>query len=258
MSKQFWEVLFDPEERTCFTNSPYHVDLFFVHELNDCRFQYFSINPMTGSRRDSNVTFYRNILLEFDTLRAEEQKAIIDTIPHSTLVWSGVKSYHCIISLQDPCETRTEYDALVRRIMAKVPQADPSTKNPSRLSRFPGTIRQGTTQPQELVHVNSRITKAKLEAWLGPEKLKTEQYKPVIELPEGMPRIRKGSTSYFLEFGATEGYWNRELFLAALDLLRCGTDEEQVRGLLAEVTGRLDKSDLRTIQSAVDTWRRDG
>lgn len=254
--ESFYTLLFGSEDGTCFTDNPYGTDILPMYRRRAT--EYFSINPMHTSRKDTNVTCYRNILLEFDKLSLTEQLVLIATIPRSTVVFSGKKSYHCIISLERPCQDRIEYDALVRRIMKKIPQADPSTKNPSRLSRCPGVLRKDTNQLQDLIGVYKPVTKTELEDWLGPE-LISEQPKSVIDkLPEGMQKLRKGSTSYFLEFGATEGHWNRELFLTALDLLRCGTDEEQVRGLLAEVTGRLDKSDLRTIQSAVDTWRKDG
>lgn len=255
MSLQFYKLLFDDDEQTCFTSTPYGTAVYSAH--GDCNINYFSINPMHTSRKDTNVTCLRNILLEFDGISEIEQLAIIKTIPYSTVVWSGNKSYHCIISLMEPCRDRNEYNDLVQRIMRKVPQADPSTKNPSRLSRCPGAFREDTGRPQRLHDLACRRTRAELEAWLGPE-LKTEQPKSIIEIPEGMKRIKSRNTCYFLEFGADPGHWNRELFLAALDLLRCGYDDNSTTGLLEAVTGRLDKSDRRTIQSAIDTYRRDG
>lgn len=219
--KTFWNVLFDPDEHTCFTNSVYGTEVEQVHRFYR---QFFCINPLLPetTRRDSNVTAFRNILLEFDKGNAVEQVNNLKEVPYSTLVWSGGKSHHAIISLETPCQDRAEYDALVRHIYAKLPMADKSVKNPSRLSRVPGVIRDNGNM-QELLEVRSRVSAEQLNAWLGPmpENLKTEQ--PKLKSLHLSPW-----TKYFLMFGAEPGERNSSLFKAACDMLRHGYSQEDV------------------------------
>lgn len=157
---RFLKVLFEPEEQTCYASSPYDTKLY-AQPTSDCVF--FSINPMHTSRKDENVTCYRNILLELDKVPIEQQmNLVLSKIPVSTIVFSGNKSYHFIISLKEPAKDRETYDRIVRGLMQAIPEADPTTKNPSRLSRFPGVFRPDTRLFQELVYVGERISVDKL------------------------------------------------------------------------------------------------
>lgn len=210
--------------------------------------QFFAINPLALTRKDANVTAYRNILVEFDNGSIAEQQQIISDsgCPFTTLTYSGGKSMHMIISLAEPCKTRAEYDALVERIYRKFPTCDTSARNPSRFSRTPGAARGRVTQ--SLVACRSRVSRAELENFLGPAPAPTprETQKP------NKYKILLGSTMYFLAFGAPAGAWNRQLFLAALNMFRSGFTFDEAIGRLEEVTGHLDASDRRTVQSALN------
>jgi len=254
--KPFYETLFDSEEQVCWGTNCYETCVAPLWQWNaDIEsFCFFSINPLKDSRRDSNVTRFRNILLEFDNLSKEAQLAVLSDIPYSTLVWSGSKSYHAIISLQAPCTNRKEYDALVRRIYKKVPQADKSAKNPSRFSRAPGAIRENGNK-QELIEVRQRVSKSELEAWLGPENTQ-ELPQNVTTICKDRKRILMPTTNYFLHFGAEDGFWNVCMFNAACDMVRAGWNKEEITKRMKEITGFLDGKDKRTIQSAWDTVLR--
>lgn len=255
----YYDILFDHDDHVCWSNNPYGVRVQPLEPLDIMQdvHEFVSINPFKPetTRKDANVSKYRNILLEFDSGTIEEQKKLIRelNIPYSTIVFSGSKSLHVVISLEKPLETKEAYDALVRRVYAKVPQADQSGKNCSRFTRAPNAIRDNGNR-QELLHYRYRIPLAQLETWLGPE-LKTEQ--PIERKPDNNVRLLKGSTWYFLANGAPTGEWNRKLFLAALDMLRSGYNEEDTLKHLYAVTGTLDRNDKRTIQSAINIRKQE-
>lgn len=166
--QKFLETLFESSELVCVSEHPYGVFLSEQHAIKKGAV-FFSINPMHTSRADANVTCYRNILLEIDSLPLDQQLAYIQyKVPVTSIVYSGGKSYHFIISLAEPCSTKDEYDLLVKRLHKLLPKVDPTTKNPSRFSRMPGTVRPDTGKLQELLFLGSRISRATLEALLPP------------------------------------------------------------------------------------------
>jgi Primase C terminal 1 (PriCT-1) len=250
----FWKVLFDRDEQMCFAKDVYGTALYpanLAHLISE-PFQFFSINPLQNGRgrKDEHVTCYRNILLEFDHGSPAEQLTALTDVPHSTLVWSGGKSHHAIISLCTPCKDRAEYDALVRRIYAKLPMVDRSVKNPSRLSRVPNSVRDNENV-QHLVRAGYRISQDELNAWLGPEpeKLKTEQ-----------PKMRSLHlspwTKYFLMYGSETGQRNADLFKAACDMLRHGYSLDLVVDKAEEVLDLPRQEIIATVKSAQAAVRR--
>lgn len=173
----FLNVLFDAGEFTCFTDSPHGYkiykqpvdrDLFFaINPISpdtdaECTAEWHS--PNAGRRADCNVVKMRNFLLEIDSLPVAEQRAYIDglQIPYTSIVFSGSKSCHFIISLETPV-TASEYRDIAARLHKLVTKADPSTKNPSRLSRLPFRVRPETGKVQELLYLGSRIPNSELQ-----------------------------------------------------------------------------------------------
>jgi len=247
-NERFFQTLFEPEEQICVSETIYGTSL---HEVLSRPLkpteEFFAINPLHTKRADSNVTCLRNILVEIDGMEFKEQLHILCAIPHSTIVWSGGKSYHAIISLENPMPHRAAYDALVRQIYAKVPMADKSVKNPSRFSRVPGALRDGKRE-QTLHHVLDRVSDSRLREWLGPEvieNLKTEQPR-VVQLR----KIPSGFTNHFLGFGARPGERNAKLFTAACDLARCGWTEDEVLEKAAQVLDLPTHEMISCIKSA--------
>lgn len=244
---KFFEILFDANEKTCFSKTPYGTYIC-SPDSRAVLDVYFTINPLSGNRCDANVTAYRNILIEMDRIPLDVQKDRLSDVPYSTLVYSGGKSYHAIISLQEPCSSRAEYDALVDRIYSKIPDADRSARNPSRFSRVPGAVRDNGKE-QELLFVGSRISRAILEAWLGPAPVPKPRAEPV--------GVYNEFTNFFLRHGAEEGSWNISLFKAACDMTRNGAELADIIEDCTAITGRLDSRDLATIRSAHRSAKRD-
>lgn len=244
--------LFDVGEGICFGANVFEtrVNQFYDDRFIQDAYQFFSINPLHLTRKDANVTAYRNILVEFDKGSLDEQRTIITNsgCPVTTVTFSGSKSLHMIISLAEPCKSRAAYDVLVERIYRKFPTCDTSARNPSRFSRTPQARRENGAV-QVLEWEGSRVSTAALETFLGPAPAAVPK-EP--RAPTNKRRMLRGETMYFLSAGAESGAWNKALFLAALDMARSGFVAEEILSRLEEVTGRLDASDRRTINSALN------
>lgn len=123
-------------------------------------------NPLDGHGcRNENVTEYRYALVESDGLELEKQNAIIHQLelPCAALVYSGKKSLHAIVRVDAPdyAEYRKRVDYLYSICQKNGLVLDQACRNPSRLSRMPGVMRDG--QKQYLLETN--IGKTGWEEW---------------------------------------------------------------------------------------------
>lgn len=249
--REFYETLFDEGDFTCFTDTPFGIELKKVVMSDNVHHntQYFSINPLMYSRRDDDVCTLRNILVELDKGTIDEQHKILEEseLPFSTLVFSGKKSLHAIISLETPLESIEEYKALAKRIYNKLGGksiVDVSVGNPSRLSRTPGAFRAGTKQA--LLGCAGRVHNDVLFKWLGPE----EVIEKPIMINQKEHRLISSWTSSFLRMGAEKGEWNNKLFMAACDMVRAGYTREEIIEKCLAIEGTLCKRSRATIDSA--------
>lgn len=108
-------------------------------------------NPLDGKGvKNENVTDYRYALVESDTMALEEQNAVIRELelPCALLVYSGGKSLHAIVKIDAPNydEYRKRVDYLYNVCRKNGLEIDKQNRNPSRLSRMPGVMRNGKKQ----------------------------------------------------------------------------------------------------------------
>ncbi len=108
-------------------------------------------NPLDGRGvKNENVTDFRYALVESDTLPIEKQDAIIRELelPVAALVHSGGKSLHAIVRIDASSyeEYRKRVDYLYSVCQKNGLEIDRQNRNPSRLSRMPGVIRNGHKQ----------------------------------------------------------------------------------------------------------------
>ncbi|MEG2533492.1 MAG: AAA family ATPase, partial [Gordonibacter sp.] len=108
-------------------------------------------NPLDGQGvRNDNVTEFRYALVESDDMAIERQLAIIEQLelPAVALVHSGNKSIHAIVHVdaKDYDEYRKRVDFLYETCRKNGLKVDTQNKNPSRLSRMPGVMRNGNKQ----------------------------------------------------------------------------------------------------------------
>lgn len=123
-------------------------------------------NPLDGNGvKNDNVTDFRYALVESDSMEIEKQNAIIRELelPVACLVHSGKKSLHAIVRVDaaDYAEYRKRVDYLYDVCKKNGLAIDQQNRNPSRLSRMPGVMRDG--QKQFLVDAN--IGKESFNEW---------------------------------------------------------------------------------------------
>jgi hypothetical protein len=263
----FCRVLFEPNEATCLANTPYGTDVYTIAQARQSKEPpaFFTINPLRyGTKRaDANVTSLRNFLIECDNGELKTQHEYIKALgmPYSTLVFSGSKSLHYVISLETPIQDRAHYAALAKRIHKAVLNCDHTTKNPSRLSRWPGHFREEKGKIQYLLEVKERVPNEVIEAWLTAQNIPYEEpTTPVDDIFEGMRFEPNSFTKHFVYAGANSGERNKQLYLAAHDLRACGYSYEQAIEYLetSPVCSEVDfsrKEFERTILSAFQKIR---
>lgn len=123
-------------------------------------------NPLDGKGcKNENVTDFRYALVESDDMPIDQQHAIYRELelPIACLVHSGRKSLHAIVRIEAGSyeEYRKRVDYLYNVCKKNGLKVDNQNRNPSRLSRMPGIIRNG--QKQFLVDTN--IGKESWKEW---------------------------------------------------------------------------------------------
>lgn len=123
-------------------------------------------NPLDGKGvKNDNVAAFRFALIESDSMELGEQNAIIRELelPVACLVYSGGKSLHAIVRIDAASyeEYRTRVDYLYSVCEKNGMKVDKQNRNPSRLSRLPGAVRNGHKQ----FLVDANIGKASWSEW---------------------------------------------------------------------------------------------
>lgn len=157
-------------------------------------------NPLDGNGvKNDNVTDFRFALVESDSMELGKQYALFKELelPIATLVHSGKKSLHAIVKVdaRDYQEYRKRVDYIYQICKKNGLDIDTQNRNPSRLSRMPGVIRDGHKQ----FLIDTNIGKANYDEWYqwiedlnddlpDPETL-SEQWD---NLPDLAPELIKG------------------------------------------------------------------
>lgn len=240
----FCDALFEPGEHTCFSNSTYGIDVFPVSQARKLTkpLAFFSINAIKPhtTRNDHNVASLRSFLIECDSGPLKAQSSYIKELelPYSTMVFSGSKSLHYIVSLEVPLPNKPLYDAYANRLHKVVKNCDHTTRNPSRFSRFPGHFREEKQLEQKLLNVKPRVSLADLEQWLIDHNVPWEEPRVTVAVDdvfEGMILSAPNNfTNRFIARGSERGMRNKDLYLAAHDLRACGFSYEAAVACLEE------------------------
>lgn len=122
-----------------------------IGDVNEAAGAWIRFNPLDGQGcKNANVTDFRYALVESDTMDVERQNAIIRELelPVACLVHSGKKSIHAIVHIDAGSyeEYRQRVDFLYFICKKNGLQIDTQNRNPSRLSRMPGVMRNGHKQ----------------------------------------------------------------------------------------------------------------
>lgn len=135
--------------------------------FNDEAGAWVCFNPVDGkARSNKNITEFRYALVESDDQDIETQYALMQDLklPIRMLVHSGGKSLHAIVEINavDYAQYRERVERLYSICKKNGLHVDMQDKNPARLSRLPGVMRNGHKQ----YIVARRIGCASYEEWL--------------------------------------------------------------------------------------------
>ena len=191
---KYLEILFEASENVGYVTDSWEKDGKFlpskgcwdrtagelIQQLNNCKGDiggvlgdykpevgaWIRFNPLDGQGvKDINVTDYRYALVESDDIDIDKQNAIIRELelPISCLVHSGKKSLHAIVKIDagNYEEYRKRVDYLYNVCRKNGLAIDSQNRNPSRLSRMPGVMRNGHKQ----FLVDTNIGKESWKEW---------------------------------------------------------------------------------------------
>lgn len=152
---------------------------------------FIALNPIQGQRSDANCYKYRNFMIEIDTgeLKAQKEYILSQGIPYSAIIFSGNKSLHTLVSLDEDLKDENHYRLLSEWTLNIMTACDQNTKNPSRSLRLAGSIRPDTGKKQVLVEFKGKIKLSDYMDWL--EKHPESKPKPIEKMkPSGNPDYR--------------------------------------------------------------------
>ncbi|GAB6170584.1 AAA family ATPase [Paradesulfitobacterium aromaticivorans] len=137
--------------------------------IGDCKPNagaWIRFNPLDGQGvKNENVSDFRYALVESDNMDIDHQNSIIRELelPVACLVHSGGKSLHAIVRVEADTyeEYRKRVDYLYTVCQKNGLKIDSQNRNPSRLSRMPGIMRNGHKQ----FLVDTNIGKESWKAW---------------------------------------------------------------------------------------------
>ena len=206
--KQFLEVLFDADDiSTCGKDDkgatypkPVFPDLIADRGLK------FSINPIIKWRNEENVleAGLHSMLFEMDRddnkqiISRDEQVRLFKSsgLPYSTMMWSGSKSVHVIVRLNETIPKAAFnplWEAIERVLTKHGCFIDPATKKIPQISRMPNSIRENGNR-QDLIDVRTRIDLKDLGEWLkqNDEKvIKPQPIKPFVPIKSDKSNLDK-------------------------------------------------------------------
>jgi hypothetical protein len=204
--------------------------------------QWVALNPLKPYDRKvaENVTKHRNLLIEFDNIPKDEQLQLIANMemPYTTRLWTGSKSYHFIISLENPL-SKEEYKLTFKWLSNILGNLnDPAMSSPNILTRIPGGINEKTGNEQVLEFVaEKRLPNEKLTEYLN----RYPQYKP-IEQTYDKKKVYDGGwsslnplTRNFINTGSSGVNLGRhtDLKLSAIDVFNAGYDSAEAYNMLS-------------------------
>lgn len=124
-------------------------------------------NPLDGKGvKNENISAFKYALVESDNMELDRQNALLRELelPIAVLVYSGGKSLHAIVRIDalNYADYRKRVDYLYNVCSKNGLVIDMQNRNPSRLSRMPGVIRNGKKQ----YIVDTNIGKKSYDEWL--------------------------------------------------------------------------------------------
>lgn len=213
-TQDFFKLLFNANEKICVQDSKFATHAVPLEEVlsgkvtlipkdperfpkvvDSDKLVLVALNPAEGLRCDENIAKYRSFLIELDVGSILEQ---INTVRHLKMpftaqVFSGNKSVHTVITLDEDLKNEAQYRLIAKWIFAIITTADDKCGNPSRCVRIPEVYRE-PGKKQRLIRLKERVSHKELFSWLNkwPHLAPKPKVKKII--PEGEGDYNKLST----------------------------------------------------------------
>lgn len=272
--QQLLELLFDSHETVCSSPTVYatHSKSQFYVSTDDA---FLTVNPVNGYRRVADVTAFRSFLIEVDPKQWDQlsehersqvlnfQKTYIERsgLPFSACIFSGNKSLHYLVVLDEPFRDYEDYKFYFRWLANILDEIDVQAGNAIAGVRVPGHLRQETGKLQKLEFIGRRIFKSDFLVFLEKHadskprgKTPAQQREPKIyEYEHREPQSGEyGRLSrralQFLECGAPKGEWHREFIFTVKDLKAQNYSIEEAEEMLTQVEDHLDDKDIKQLR----------
>lgn len=221
------------EEVTLVPPNPKH-DILHVHSDE---LKLVALNPIHGFRNDLGCTAFRNFLVEMDCGPLKEQLNYIKSLemPYSAVIFSGGKSLHFLISLDQDLPSEKVYRTFTLWIRAIATLADQNCINPSRSIRIPGTEREPGKR-QILVEMPGKVKINDFTTWLSKYMhLKPqERQKREVSGKYDFSRLNKWTVDKLIRgFDPNKGR-NKQWFSIACEFAIAGYSEEDTIDILRD------------------------
>lgn len=255
--KDFFQTIFGPnysDKHIGVGSRPQDTASKSLSDIEEGEYAYYTLNALKpGSKRcDANVIEYLNFMLEFDEGTIQEQLDFIKGagIPYTALVYSGKKSVHVIISLEEPVYTEKPLNSPgnievmpietyknIHRRMIRAFKADPANINPANFTRMPFTVRNG--QLQSLLELKEPISQETFFNFINslPEIDRPVTIKQDRELKEFERGALRLQTLDFLSKGdssLSDKSKHYQLLDCVQDLYNQNYDEDEITHLLVK------------------------
>jgi len=144
--------------------------------------------------------------------------------------------FRVILPLSEKIDNKDIYKNTWYSLSNKYPFIDQQCKDFARFFYKGKTIVHINQNGQKIVPVNEEIESAKVSTYL-------------TKIPLNKGKLSR-FTMEFLTWGGEDGNWNAGLYKAAKDFQEQGYTEEEFVSRAEKITGSLDSTDLKTIESA--------
>ncbi|MBX9766965.1 MAG: hypothetical protein K2X47_06820 [Bdellovibrionales bacterium] len=273
-------LIFDEDETVCSSSTVFATPSKSQSEVS-AEDAFLTINPVKGFRRLADVTAFRSFLVEidpkgWDQVDAHEQKRLLEWqteyirrsgLPYSASIFSGNKSIHFLVVLDEPFQNHDEYKFHFRWLSNILGEVDVQAGNAIIGVRVPGHVRSDTGKMQRLDCVKGRVPREEFLAFLE----KHSDARPRVSQPfiksgtqirqclettpqEGAYGRLNRRTLFFLMAGAPEGEWHGEFRLAVKDLKAQNYSIEEAEAHLTRIEGYLDTTDKKQIRYGYENF----
>lgn len=197
-----------------------------------------ALNPIKGFRKDENVFAYRNFLLELDVGTIDNQVEYIKRlgIPYSSMVFSGSKSVHTIISLDQDLPSESVYRKFSEWMLNVANHCDQNIKNPSRSTRIPGAYREPGKQ-QVMLEFKGPVRLTDLVNWMKnyPDAMPRKEEKRQISKNPNFNSINSWAIKKLVDGpNLLKNNRNSTWFSLAVEFTLAGYSEEDIVSILEE------------------------